>query len=336
VWLLTLRDKVWMRAVWLLVCIHTAFSLLLSRSYFLTTFGDLTQCVLLLSILFSFIGNTTVGDRRFRMFWVLMVLGCGLWLSAQILWTGFEVFLRREVPNPFFGDVAFFLHLVPMMGALALLPQVKRGQYTARPGTIDFVLLLVWWLYLYLFVVIPWQYVCADEAIYGRSFDVVYMFEHLFFIVCASLVWKRSRGAWKAVYGHLAGAGLLYALSSIAASVAIDFGRYYTGGFFDIPLVVSMGWFTSAGLKAHRLALRKPFDRDVECGRGAWVSGLATAAAFSLPVLAGWSLYGGHAPSQVRAFRLVLSLAAMVVIGGLRSLSSISWRSPPSSRRTCR
>ena len=87
VWLLTFRDKAWMRAVWLLVCIHTAFALVLPRSYFLTTFGDLTQCALLLSILLSFIGNTTVGDRRFRMFWLLLALGGGLWLSAQVLWT---------------------------------------------------------------------------------------------------------------------------------------------------------------------------------------------------------------------------------------------------------
>jgi diguanylate cyclase (GGDEF)-like protein len=319
VWLLTFRDKPWMRAVWLLVCIHTAFALLLRRSYFLTTFGDLTQCALLLSILLSCVGNTTVGDRRFRRFWLLMALGCGLWFSAQVLWTGFEVFLRREVPNPFSGDVGFFLHLVPMMGALALLPHVKRADHISRPRAVDFVLLLVWWLYLYLFIVIPWQYVWPDEATYGRSFDAAYLLEHLVFIVCACLVWTSSRGAWRTVYGYLAGASLLYALSSIAASVAIDFGRYYTGGLFDIPLVISMGWFTTIGLKAHRLALQREFAGDVECGRGVWVSGFATAAAFSLPVLAAWSIYGGHAPSPVRSFRLVLTLGAIVVIGGLRS-----------------
>lgn len=320
VWLLTLRDKIWMQAVWLLVAVHSGCALLLPRSYFLTTFGDLTQCVLLLSILLSFLVNTTIGDRRFRLFWVLMASGCGLWLSAQILWTGFEVFLRREVPNPFFGDVAFFLHIVPMMSALALLPHVKRGEHTSPLGTVDFVLLLVWWLYLYLLMVIPWQYIWPHEATYGRNFDIVYLLEQFVFIVCVCLVWTSSRGAWRALYRHLAGASLLYALSSIAASVAIDFGRYYTGGFFDIPLVISMGWFTSIGLKTHRLASRAAFAHDVERGRGPWASRLATVAALSLPVLAGWAVYAGQAPSQVRAFRLILTLATIVVITGLRSI----------------
>jgi len=109
----------------------------------------------------------------------------------------------------------------------------------------------------------------------------------------------------------------------MAASVAIDFGRYYTGGVFDIPLVISMGWFTSTGLKAHSLGLEKELPRDVESNRGAWISTLATVAAFSLPVLAGWSMYGGQVPSRVRSFRLVLTLVTIVVIGGLRSLKQL-------------
>jgi diguanylate cyclase (GGDEF)-like protein len=319
-WFSVCRRNAWVGAVWLLVSIHTGCALLLSRSYFLTAFGDLTQCFLLLSILLSSIGNVRVGDRPFRLFWTLMASGCALWLSAQILWTAFEVFLRREVPNPFFGDIGFFLHLVPMMGALALLPHISRSEHHLRPGAIDFVLLLVWWLYLYLFVVIPWQYIWPDEARYGRSFDILYLLEHGVFIVCAYLVWKSSTGAMRVIYAHLAGASLLYALSSIAASVAIDFGRYYTGGYFDIPLVISMGWFTSIGLNAHRLALRTAFAHDIEPSRGVWASRFATIAALSLPILAVWSIYGGHAPSKVRGFRLLLTLAAITVIGALRSL----------------
>ena len=39
--------------------------------------------------------------------------------------------------------------------------------------------LLTWWLFLYLFVVIPWQYVQLSEPAYGKSFDLLYFSEEL-------------------------------------------------------------------------------------------------------------------------------------------------------------
>ena len=62
-------------------------------------------------------------------------------------------------PQPFIGDVILFLHPVPMIGALALKPHDRRDDLNVHTGYLDFTLLLVWWVYLYLFVVIPWQYI---------------------------------------------------------------------------------------------------------------------------------------------------------------------------------
>ncbi len=312
--------KIWLWTVWLIVCLHTGLSFILPHSYFLTAFGDVAQCILLLSVLLSFLGNVTTRDGRPRLFWMLMALGCAIWWSAQVLWTWFEVFLHREVPNPFLGDVAFFLHLVPMMGALAVQPEISQEGQASRLSAVDFVLLLVWWLYFYLFMVIPWQYVWRDEAIYGRSFDIAYVMEHFVFIVSVSLVWRRSTGAWRVIYRHFAGASFLYALSSIAASVAIDLGLYHTGGLYDIPLVVSMAWFTTIGVMGRRSSWQTDITREAGERQGVWVSRLAIVAALSLPLLAGWAVYGGYAPPSVRAFRLILTLVAILVIGTLRSL----------------
>src|SRR5579864_4830942 len=103
-----------------------------------------------------------------------------------------EVFLRREVPNPFVGDIVLFLHIVPMMAALALEPHMQRNESWSRFGSLDFLLLLIWWLYLFLFVVIPWQYVYPSEAVYGRSFDVLYLSEHVVFLAVLALVRRRA------------------------------------------------------------------------------------------------------------------------------------------------
>ena len=91
-----------------------------SPGYRLTAFGDLAQCALLLAVTVSFALNLGARRRKSRIFWGMMTLGGAMWLASQLVWTWFEVFLRKEAPNPFAGDVILFLHLVPMIGAIAL------------------------------------------------------------------------------------------------------------------------------------------------------------------------------------------------------------------------
>ncbi|MGA8153302.1 MAG: GGDEF domain-containing protein [Terriglobales bacterium] len=300
-----------------LVFFEVALSLTVKRSSALTAAGDITQCLLLLCLLFCVAGNINTTDQRAKLFWALLSLGCGLWLSAQILWTFFEVCLGQEVPTPFLGDVILFLHLVPMMGALAMQPHLEAEEQIDGLGVLDFALLVIWWLYLYLFVVIPWQYVWPDDALYGRGFDLVYFLEHVVFVACAGAVWWRSSGIWKVIYAHLFGAGLLYALGSIAASLAIDFGKYYTGSLYDIPLVVAMAWFAGMGIIASKLTLRPEPAKTPHEKHDVWVSGLAMFTLLSLPVMAGWAVFVSHAPLQVRGFRLLLTLITMMLMGGL-------------------
>ena len=301
---------------WFLTCelvfLSAIVSLTVPHSPALTAFGDVAQCLLLGTVLFCILANVRTADSRARLFWVLISLGCGLWLLAQVLWTYFEVFLHVEVPNPFVGDVILFLHLVPMMGAVGVRPDAD-GE-SSNLGLVDFALLLTWWVYLYLFLVVPWQYIWRDSALYGSSFDQVYVLEHLTFLICTALAWWRSSGGWKVVYGQLFGAGMLYALGSIAAGVAIDRGRYYTGSFYDVPLMGAMAWFAGVGWTAHKLALR-PEPAVQRERHNLWFSGLAMTTILSLPVMVGWALYVSNAPTPVKAFRLSLTLVAMMVMG---------------------
>jgi len=121
--------------------------------------------------------------------------------------------------------------------------------------------LVTWWLYLYLFVVIPWQFVWPDKAAYGHSFDVVFFLEHFVFLVCSGAIWLRSTGGWRVVYGTLLIAGLLYAFASVASSLAIDFGKYYTGSLYDPPLMIAMAWFARLGLVARNQGVVRPASR---------------------------------------------------------------------------
>jgi diguanylate cyclase (GGDEF)-like protein len=260
--------------------------------------------------------NLRTSYKKDRLFWALMAVGCGMWFFTQVLWTYFEVFLRQDAPNPFVGDVILFLHVVPMMAALAVQPHIERNDHSLRLVSVDFFLLLTWWLYLYLFIVIPWQYVWPNEAVYGRSFDQLYASEQIVLIVGAALIWKRSRGAWHTIYGQFVRAALFYSGGSILAGVAIDAHRYYTGSLYDIPLVAAMAWFAAMGFMARGISPDGPREQAPHHDHSMWTARLAMLAVFSTPLMVAWAEFG-QAPARVRSYRLILTAGAMVLMGTL-------------------
>ena len=311
------RPGTWTGIVCAVVCVHVVVSLLAPRSSGLTAFGDLTQFALLLCATLSILSNIRTGYKRAQLFWTLMAFGCGMWLCTHVLWTYFEVFLRQDTPNPFVGDVVLFLHVVPMMAALVVQPHIQRNDHSLRLVSLDFFLLLTWWLYLYLFIVIPWQYVSPNEAAYGHSFDVLYACEQVVLMVGVGLVWKRSHGSWHIVYGQLFKAALFYSVGSILAGVAIDFHQYYTGCLFDVPLVAGMAWFAVVGNVARRSLSDQPTALEPHNHQSMWTARLAMMAVFSTPLMVAWAEFGGGTPPRVRSYRLFLTIAAMVFMGTL-------------------
>jgi diguanylate cyclase (GGDEF)-like protein len=299
------------------VCVHVLLSMLAHRGFALTAFGDILQNLLLLGATVAFLANARTAAPKARLFWALMGLGIGMWLTSQIMWTYFEVYLRHEAPNPFVGDVILFLHIVPMMAAVAIQPHVQRDDRSIRAGTLDFALLLAWWLFLYLFIVIPWQYVDLAEAVYGRSFDLLYVSEKLVLAAGLLLVWRRSRGAWRRIYFQLFAATLLYCVASLAASEAIDLHLYYTGSLFDVPLVASMAWFVRIGFMPREAPTQDSLEEAPIRSFGIWKARLAMVAVFITPLMMAWAQFGGDAPQNVRTYRLLLTVAVMIVMGAL-------------------
>src|SRR5579864_8773089 len=271
------RSKLWISTAVGLVCVQTLASLFLRKGFALTALSDITQFILLLAGTTALLLNVLATRGRIRIFWALMTLGTALWCSYQALWTYFEVLARSEVPNPFAGDVVIFLHLVPMTAALALQPHVQQDDRTTRLGTLDFALLLIWWLYLYLFAVIPWQYVHAYEPSYDHNLNILYLTEKMVFLAGVGVLWFRSQGSWRSLYANWFGAGLAYSLSSYLANWAIARKIYHTGSLYDVPLAISMAWITVIGLLA-RHSPGKPQPARASGSYGVWVAKLGMAA----------------------------------------------------------
>jgi signal transduction histidine kinase len=298
----------------LLLCVHATVSALLPKGYSLAAFGDLTQTILLLLAVAAMLLNVSRTRGSARLFWLLLAAGCALWAVGQSLWVWFEVVLRRDVPDPFWGDALFFLHVVPFMAALGLQPHTQQDSRQVRLRSLDLLLLLLWWVYLYFFIVIPWQYVFPDAGLYGSAITVLYMVENMVLLVGLGVMWLRTAGPWRKVYAQLFLASFVYMMSSELINTALRRHTYYTGSVYDIPLVASMCWIVWAGLYARQLSPATEPASPESGEQRVWGPRLALLALLSLPLLAVVALADTGTPPMVRNFRLLLTLGALPVL----------------------
>jgi signal transduction histidine kinase len=306
-------SKIWISITGCLVVGQILTALLLPRGFMLTAISDTAQALLLLSATLSIIPNAIARRGRVRIFWAMMAVGIASWFVYQLFWNYFEIYLRQDVPDLFAGDIILFLHLVPMMAALALQPQQQQDHRTVRLGSLDLALLFVWWVYLYLFTVIPWQYVFPDLPTYEHNLNTIYLTEKVVLLGALAVLWTRSARGWKVVYAHLFGASLLYALASYFANWAIAHRVYYTGSLYDLPLAVSMAWFTVVGLRGK--VPESEAQTRAATSHGVWVARLGMVTTFSLPLFAVWVLFDRPVPAPVQEFRMLLTLGTMLMMG---------------------
>jgi signal transduction histidine kinase len=308
--------------IWLLfLIVYASLSLILPRgNYALTAFGDLAQCIVPLIANAGLLLNAGTPHWRRNFFWMLIAMGCTLWMIGQFQWTYYELYLRRPLPDNDPMDVVFFLRGIPMMAALTLRPHLKRTGLHLRFGYLDFTLLLSWWIFLYIFIVLPWMYAVPSLAEYNYNYILLHNTENLILVVGFGYLCLRSAGAWRVVYANLFGASTMYMLSSLTINVALEFNRYYTGSLYDIPLVSSFLWFALAGFIAYqkRDALYAPsgagFDEDSDGSRedSAVPARLAMAAVISLPFFAIYTVRYAQEVPAVRDFRLMTVLIASI------------------------
>jgi len=311
---LSTGSKLWLATVTAAFVALVSAAFLLPQSFRLTAFSDVIQCFLLLSGTASFVPLILRSRGRLRLFWSLITLGVGFWLSYQLLWTYYEVVLRRDVPDLFVGDVVLFLNIVPLMAALALRPHTAQDEYAAHVGRLDFALLIIWWLYLYVLIVMPWQYAVAELAAYSHNLNSIYLVEKIALLLALVACWIGSRSHWRRFYRSLFGACFTYAVSSYIANWAIERNQYYSGSLYDIPLGAAMTWITLIGLR-QEAAAPETEGGEVSTVYGVWIARGGMIAVFSLPLFALWSLCEADVPARVRFFRLVVTLAAALVMG---------------------
>jgi signal transduction histidine kinase len=304
----------WFVLAGLATLVFAVLSLAMPKGPVLTTISDLTY--FLLTLLFALtMFSTALREKGANCrFWALMAAGALLWAYNQFFWLHYEVFLHKPLPDPSFSDVVLFLHIVPMIAAVGLRPHVSEGQQKLPTGALDFLLLLVWWVFLYAFVVFPTQYISLNVAAYDRTWGVLYDIEGCVFLLVIGLAARAATAGWKAVYLNLTVAGAVYALDSQLVNVAFSRGKYYSGCLYDVPLVAAMSWMVATAFSARQWQLEpappRPNDRWSRRSLR-----LAMLAILTLPVLGLWTYCWDPSPSPARTFRLFTVLFAMLVMG---------------------
>ena len=288
-----------------------------------STFGNLVQCIVPLLANAGLLLNAGTPHWRRNIFWMLLAMGCTLWMVGQFQWTYYEVYQHQHMPVIYGGDIVFFLKGIPIMAALALQPHRKRGEARLQFGYLNFVLLLTWWTFVYAFVVFPWMYATPSEAQYNYNYDVISNVQNMVIVIGLGVLWLKAKGAWRVVYANLFGSAAMYMLSSLTINVAISMKKYATGNLFDLPLISSFLWFGLAGVVAYlkRADLDGPQDSETDGDDkprdSAWSAQLAMAAVISLPIFAIYTLRFEHDAPEVRDFRLMTTLIASVPIAFL-------------------
>jgi diguanylate cyclase (GGDEF)-like protein len=289
--------------------------LALRQGYTVAAISDIVGGLLMLCALFAFAANGLASSGRMRWFWMLQSAGWALWFSDQMCWLVYDVILAKKVPAMFPGDALLFLAGAPMMAGLLLRPHQKPAERSARLGLPDFLLLLLWWLYVYISFVVCWQYVSPNEDLYNRNFDLLSGVESVLIVGVLIFFWWESSGGWKKLYGFFCGAVVFNATVFYVLNRAIEKNAYYTGSWYDIPYSASFALFSVIALMGQEL---KPVEAsDSGESYSSLMMNMAMLAVLSLPIIALFALLDPRLPHEASNFRVLVTLATMFMMAFL-------------------
>lgn len=296
----------------LLTAVLTVACVVLPRGLALTAISDLVSGLLMLSALVAFASLGAASKGRMRWFWMLQAAGWALWFSDQLVWITFDLVLQKKMPSMHPADSLLFLAGAPMLAGLLLRPHLQPSERSARLGVLDFLLLMLWWLYLYVSFVVCWQYISPNEGAYNRNFDLLSLAESIL-ITCVLLAfWRGSSGRWRTFYACLCGAFAFNGVWFYMLNRALEKEVYFTGSWYDVPYSGSFALFTAVAMLGPGLSPAPETAADESYG--SWMANLAMVAVLSLPIIALYALLDGNLAHRVADFRVLVTLVTMFLM----------------------
>ena len=281
------------------------------------SYGGISYFLLLLLATGLAIRNGNLNTLGSRPFWVFLAIGYSLWALDQWIFLYHEFVLHTEVPDNSIADPVLFLHIVPFMAAVATLPTLHAAGARLYRVLSNFLLLLFFWGFLYVYAVFPYQYLFARTTTYALRFDILYLIENLALVAGTSILSLRVHYPWKMIYLHLLGASALYALSSAVANTAIDSGGYVYGKMYGLGLTASACWFVWIPIRARQITNAEVRAARFDAGQGSRASAWAMLVVVMISVPLVWELFQKDEAAGLLRFRLLIAIAAIVCLASV-------------------
>lgn len=294
--------------------VYTVVSLTAPRGFLLTAFSDSCGLGLWLMAVAVMLWAAFANQGRTRWFWVLMAASAAMVGSNFAGWFYYEVIAGRSPPEPFWADIPLFLQPVPMMAAAALRPGSRQQEQKFHLSTLNFLILLLWWIYIYMFLVYPNEYILPNKAFFNRYYYVLFVLEFAVLQAVLGGMAIVAKGAWRGIYWNLFFAGALYLLAYQWLNAALGREQYYSGSIYDVPDYAAICWFILIALRARDVPSEPLAGGERE--RWADMPGfLAVLAVLSLPLIGLSELFLDPQASQLRGYRVAVTLIGILLVG---------------------
>jgi PAS domain S-box-containing protein len=307
-----LRFPFWPTALIGIVVIKAVLSLDVKPGSFLLSYSGISYFLLLFLATSFAIRNGIQNTLGKRPFWVFLTIAYGLWALNQCISLYYELGRHIEAPDSSFADPALFLHIVPLMAAVATLPHQNVSDRKLYKAILNSLLLLFFWSFLYGYLVFPYQYF-PNATSYALRFDILYLLENLVLVLVVGILTLRAQAPWKSIYLHLMGASTLYVLSSTVANLAIDSGGYVNGKLYGLGLTASVCWFVWIPLGARQVkgqATAMRSDRSQSSRASVWA--VLVVVMVSIPII--WELFQRNENIGLRTLRLLVAIVAIMCL----------------------
>jgi signal transduction histidine kinase len=302
----------WRTALIGIVVIKAVLSVAVKPGSFVVSYSGISYLLLLLLATGFAIRNAIQNTLGSRTFWAFLGTAHGLWALDQSLQLYYELVLHTEVPNNSIADTLLFLHVVPLMAAVATRPSRDTSRRLYRV-LIDSLLLVFFWTFLYGYGVFPYQYLYATAS-YAVRFDVLYLLENLTLVLGAGFLTFRIEQPWKKIYLHLLGASALYAISSAIANLVIDSGGYVNGKLYGLGLTAAVCWSVWVPLQARQVAGGERATHGSDGGDNSQSSAWAMVAVVIISIPIAWELLRRNENTGLQTLRLLVALATVVCL----------------------
>jgi len=296
-----------------ILVVKATFSLTLSKSYNISVYNAVVYFLLLLLATGIAILNAAQNTQGNRAFWVFIAAGTGLWSLDQWLYLYYGIGSHGDAPpDSSIADPALFLHIVPFMAAVAIRPHLSRFHPQLPRATLNFLVVLFFWVFLYAYFLFPYQYLFWNPAIYSPRFTFLYAVENVALVLLLGIATWRTQATWRTTCLHLFGASALYTFGSTFGNMVLDSGGHYNGSIYSLAQTASVCWFVWIPLRARQLKPSRLGAPRADASRTEYTSLLAVLAVVAIPLIGVWEVFRRDEPTGMRTFRLAVVLASVL------------------------